>query len=77
MIYNLWGLNGLDLDKIGRGGISKTLAAVQRRTVMVVELQHERDTERPDKYLQSNYIGFPAGLDMGLEQFRTLPRFLT
>ena len=26
---------------------------------------------------KSNYIGFPAGLDMGLGKFRTFPRFLT
>lgn len=52
LIYNLWEVDGLDLDKSGRGGISKMLAAGQRKTEMVVEVQHERDTERSDKYLQ-------------------------
>ena len=51
--FNLWGVDGLALDKIGRRGIRKMLAAEQRKAVMVEEVQHERDTERFDKYLQA------------------------
>ena len=29
LTYNLWGVNGLDLDKIGREDISQMLAAMQ------------------------------------------------